>query len=282
MTDFNTTNPNQITNENVHGFKYLLKLAFRLRYWILASVLVLGAVVFVSLRFVEKQYMCTTKVAFEPKAFIYVMKNRDTINFYKSNVASDCREMRFEEMKSTTFLQYFADSSSLKLSVDDIRAHLSIDFDKNSNILCLNYKTTNPQRGDSILSDFVNIYNAYSFQNQLIEVRNSLHMIDRAIQILKTNDTSLLVENEILAQIAQTCRDGQTSQMMRNALLQHKVDVCMFLEGMPPALTVIEAPSCSDVPVSPHSKFLYLLAVCLGIFLPLIVAEFVDYMKSER
>lgn len=281
MTDFNTTNPNQISNENVHGFKYLLKLAFRLRYWILASVLILVVAVFVSLRFVEKQYVRTCKAVFDHRAFVYVIENRDTINGYSSFVAN-CREMRFEEMKSTTFLQYFADSSSLKLSVDDIRAHLSIDFDKNSNILCLNYKTTNPQRGDSILSDFVNIYNAYSFQNQLIEVRNSLHMIDRAIQILKTNDTSLLVENEILAQIAQTCRDGQTSQMMRNALLQQKVDVCMFLKGMPPALTVIEAPSCSDVPVSPHSKFLYLLAVCLGIFLPLIVVEFVDYMKSER
>lgn len=277
MTDFNVTN--RMTNENVHGFKYLLKLAFRLRYWILAAVLILVAAVFISLRFVEKQYVRTCKVVFDHRAFVYVIENRDTIDGYRSFMAANCREISSAEMTSTPFLQYFVDSSSLSLSLAEIQSHLSVDYDKTSNIFNLNYKTANPQQADSILLELVEVYNAYTLRNQLLVVNKYLQSIENASRVVEMKDSSLWAEDEVLTSLAQCCQEEQANQLLKSELLQRKVDVGLFLTDMKPALTVVEAPSGSDTPVSPHAKFLYLLAVCLGIFVPLIVAEFVDYMK---
>lgn len=283
MTETENISTEMKPNEEVHGFKYLLKLAFRLKYWILATVIVLVAVVFVSLRFVEKQYVRTCVVELSPQSYLSQMFDIDSLESLPEPPADGFKdeiEPTVVEMQSLPVLTELASQIS-GISIEDMRSQLSISYSKYSDVLRLSCQTTDTYMADSLLTKWVEVYNAYYRQQQLRKAQQSMDQINNAIAVLEQGDTALS-GNELLELLAQYGRDGQTKILIQAELERKRADLCVKTANLQPALSVLEAPTGSDMPVSPHPKMLYLLAVVLGILCPLVGAELRDYFKRER
>ncbi len=270
-------------NAEIHNFKYLMKLALRLKYWILATVIVLVAVVFVSLRFVEKQYVRTCVVKLSPKAYLSQMFDVDSLESLPEPPADGFKdeiEPTVVEMQSLPVLTELAGQIP-GISIEEMRSQLSVGYSKYSDVLRLSCRTTDTYMADSLLTVWVEVYNAYYRQQQLRKVQQSMEQLNNAIVVLEQGDTALS-DDELLELLARYGRDGQTKMLVQAELEKKRADLCVAVANLQPALSVLEAPTGSGTPVSPHPKMLYLLAVLLGVLCPLIVVEFVDYMKSGR
>lgn len=285
MTETENISTEMKPNEEVHGFKYLLKLAFRLKYWILATIMIALGIVFVYLRFTPKQYLRTCKLEVNVSSYVPHIYEVDSMELFTSSVAerlSAVRENKEVEIQSEAFLQRIQEQLPYKVTVGELKEHFSVNASYSPNLLVLGYTSDNKGKADTILMKLVELYNAYSIEKQLRQVQSSIDKIDKMLQFMDEKDSLAMMDDDMMRVFAHYAGREQSKALIKEKLEECRAEGCVSLLNLQPALSVLEAPTGSDMPVSPHPKMLYLLAVVLGIMCPLVGAELRDYMKNGR
>lgn len=215
----------QIKNEakEACGMAYLLELMVRMRYWILLCCAVFGLAVFVSLRFVQRQYERTMVLKVDMSAYDGLRDSLPDAEGNKVEFVRDRMEAKVMLLQSQPVvenaLKLMAKEKAVTLELySHNKPNLTAEYSKYSDVIRLTLRTSDPQQADAFLLSLVDSYNMAVQQNEVY---------DHAF------------------------------------------------------ITVIDPPHGSDKPVYPHVKLLYLLAVVLGVVLPLTWAELRDWWRSR-
>lgn len=211
-----------------HGIGYLLRLMFRMRYWILLCCAVFGLAVFVSLRFVTRQYERTIVLKVDMSAYDGLTDSLPNAEGNKVEFVRDRMEAKVMLLQSKPVVQ-----RALELMVEqngnahaetvELYSHnkpnLTSQYSKYSDVIRLSFRSANIEQADVFLLCLVESY------------------------------------NEIVA------KDGTYDHAF---------------------ITVIDPPQGIAVPVYPHPKPLYLLAIVLGVIIPLTWVELKDWWSNAN
>lgn len=220
----------QLKNEakETRGMAYLLELMVRMRYWILLCCAVFGLAVFVSLRFVPREYERTVVLKVDMSAYDGLRDSLPDAEGNRVEFVRDRMEAKVLLLQSQPVVENAlklmaeenedADTGKFVLYSHD-RSNLTAEYSKYSDVIRLTLRTTDSQQADAFLLALVESYNEAVEQNEAY---------DHAF------------------------------------------------------VTVIDPPYGSDKPVYPHVKLLYLLAIVMGVVLPLTWAELKDWWKNNN
>ena len=217
----------QIKNEakEARGMAYLLELTVRMRYWILLCCAVFGLAVFVSLRFVQRQYDRTIVLKVDMSAYDGMRDSLPDTEGNRVEFVRDRMEAKVMLLQSQPVvenaLKQMAEEKGKAVTLvlySHNKPNLTAEYSKYSDVIRLTLRTTDPQQADEFLLALVESYNLAVQQNEAY---------DHAY------------------------------------------------------ITVIDPPHGSENPVYPHVKLLYLLAVVMGVILPLTWAELQDWWHTR-
>ena len=156
------------SNSESHGLGYLLKLAYRLRYWILGSVAILGLAVFIMLRFIPRQYERTIVLKVDMSAYDMMSDSLMDEQGIKLSFVRDRMESKVLLLQSKPVLQ-----QAMKLLVEqngntqpetiELYSHnkpnLTAQYSKYSDVIRLSFKSTDTVQADAFLLCLVDSYN---------------------------------------------------------------------------------------------------------------------------
>lgn len=156
------------SNSESHGFGYLLKLAYRLRYWILGSVAILGLAVFIMLRFIPRQYERTVILKVDMSAYDMMSDSLMDEQGIKLSFVRDRMESKVLLLQSKPVLQ-----QAMKLLVEQNgnahpetivlyshnKPNLTAQYSKYSDVIRLSFKSTDTVQADAFLLCLVDSYN---------------------------------------------------------------------------------------------------------------------------
>ena len=211
-----------------YGFSYLLKLAYRLRYWMLGCVAVFGLAVFIMLRFIPRQYERTVILKVDMSAYDRMSDSLMDVQGVKQEFVRDRMESRVMLLQSQPVVQaamklLVAQNGNTHAESIELYSHnkpnLTAQYSKYSDVVRLSFKSADTVQADVFLLCLVDSY------NEIVSLREEF---DHAY------------------------------------------------------ITVIDPPQGSDKPVYPHPKALYLLAVILGVLVPLTCGELKIWWKNNN
>lgn len=151
-----------------HGLGYLLKLACRLRYWILGCVAILGLVTFICLRFVPRQYEQTVILKVDMSAYDMMSDSLMDAQGVKHEFVRDRMESKVLLLQSKPVVQQamkllVAQNGNAHAETIELYSHnkpnLTAQYSKYSDVIRLSFKSTDTNRADAFLLCLVDSYN---------------------------------------------------------------------------------------------------------------------------
>lgn len=279
----NIEKTNDANPKEYHGVQYLLKLAWQLKYWILLSVAILLVAAFVILKNITPQYERQLALRIEPQQ---TLCEQDTcahdVLLSQISLRDETEPIR-TQLRSSSLLDSAEIHSQFENQLSLERKTLSASsLSKSSYIIYLKCKTENPKNADAFLMALAESYNQYTIQQQKKRLEAMISNCDNMINLLVQNSVLPLDSlNDVQAFIYSKIKNDDLSTSLIKELENRKVEYYAEYLQISPMLSIVDVPLNSDVPVYPKSKFFYLLAALLGIFIPLFIAEIV-YSRKNR
>jgi len=166
----------EIKNEakEPHGMAYLLELMVRMRYWILLCCAVLGLAVFVSLRFVQRQYDRTIVLKVDMSAYYGMSDSLPDAEGNMVEFVRDRMEAKVMLLQSQPVVEHALKLLSEEKAVtQELYSHdkpsLTAEYSKYSDVIRLTTRTPDPQQADAFLLALVDSYNIAVQQNEVYD-----------------------------------------------------------------------------------------------------------------
>ena len=165
----------QIKNEakKARGMAYLLELTVRMRYWILLCCAVFGLAVFVSLRFVQRQYDRTIVLKVDMSAYDGMRDSLPDAEGNRVEFVRDRMEAKVMLLQSQPVidnaLKQMAEEKGKAVTLvlySHNRPNFTAEYSKYSDVIRLTLRTTDPQQADEFLLALVESYNLAVQQNE--------------------------------------------------------------------------------------------------------------------
>lgn len=228
MTEKENIQQVKTETQDASGKGYLLKLIFRMRYWILLCCAVLGLAVFISLRFVTCLYERTIVLKVDMSVYVGSRDSLsdaegDRVGYVRDYMEANVLLLQSQPVVDNALKLMVVQNGNAQVETVEMYSHnksnLTAQYSKYSDVIRLSFRSPEPKQADAFLLALVESYNSAVRQNQAYDYA---------------------------------------------------------------FITVIDPPQGSDKPVYPHKKLLYLLAVVLGVILPLTWAELKDWWHETK
>ena len=156
------------SNSESHGFGYLLKLAYRLRYWILGCMAILGLAVFVMLRFIPRQYERTIILKVDMSTYDLMSDSLMDAQGVKHEFVRDRMESKVLLLQSKSVVQQamkllVAKNGNTRAETIELYSHnkpnLTAQYSKYSDVIRLSFTSADTIQADVFLLCLVDSYN---------------------------------------------------------------------------------------------------------------------------
>lgn len=267
-----------------HGLRFLLKLTFQMKYWILMSVAILVVASFIILKNITPQYERQIALRVEPQESLCVQDScAHDVLLSQISLRDETEPIRVL-LQSNDIMDSAESIANLQGKVSLERQSLSVSStSKSAYIIYLKCKTENPENADAFLKALAESYNQYFIRHQKEQLTAKISACDEMLNIL-SHDTNISLDslNDNQAFIYSKIQNNLSKEILINELEKEKASYCTKYIHISPVLSVVNSDLNDEAPIFPKAKFFYLLAVVLGFFIPLLVAEIINSRKNRN
>lgn len=155
-------------NSESHGLVYLLKLAYRLRYWILGCVAILGLAVFIMLRFIPRQYERTIVLKVDMSAYNMLSdslmdEQGNKVEFVRDRMESKVLLLQSKPVVLQAMKLMVEQNGNTHAETIELYSHnkpnVTAHYSKYSDVIRLSFKSADTVQADAFLLCLVDSYN---------------------------------------------------------------------------------------------------------------------------
>lgn len=183
-------------------------------------------------------------------------------NFLVTLSESGMTNIQYEELKIET-------TSSINMAYSFLD-HLTLvnkpvsQNIKLTNMVSIQFQNQNIQRSKDFVNALIDNYNAITFQERRDDILNTINIIDKRLEELAKDSSEVMP-------VVQHYPNPQVENSLVQYLIQVREESLIALKSVSPTARVVDKASCSRISAKPNPKMVYIAAVFLGIFIPILV-----------
>ena len=135
---------------------------------------------------------------------------------------------------------------------------------KLTNMVSIQFQNQNAQRSKDFVNALIDNYNAITFQERRDDILNTINIIDKRLEELAKDSSEVMP-------VVQHYSNPQVENSLVQYLIQVREESLIALKSVSPTARVVDKASCSRISAKPNPKMVYVAAVFLGIFIPILV-----------